>query len=1001
MGLSAAVEIEGSSPHKLQIKSLISTQLNSSLPAYAPFNSQNSEKLPAQFVLNLSQPFPMLNTSINQIVNEISTEPATIKEYLTNLTANTKESVISLIARQELDLNRGPFNRSVDIFKNSDGVGESCDLKRHVYSIRLQEQCHTYHILENYLERPEGVYVSKIPFTHPTSIPSILKILRQQALFNFVIGSCIRRSNKSSNTPSNNNNYHTNNNYNVSNDDNQAKAPQESNIFDVIPVNLNNICILFEHPSKESLATLEIDLKTVSEPNCQLHALDKECVCSNEFATKVLQKCWSIPITLRAVLKKCKERRLALMEDENVRRERELQELIANNSAQQVLSFKGQDEQQRPKVTIMQSKFNNNSDDKPKSRDLNLLPASTDSKLSSNSYNSSDASNQTNQLDSGLGTSDRSNLLKKFSCKPKAKNVTQGKSQAGSKMLSLMLKRQNPSTPSSDDATVRPIPVKKPRVKGDPSVGSKIPSLVASMPKVISLDASSATKLTSKPVTKQMGNNQNISVSLLRSPNKLNPMPNSMPPFVPISVNLPTASSSKQLDPHILLNPGVGNSNFRVSKTQSNGNSGNCAVANNGKPRKSSIVAVLDRLVGSVTPEQQSNALQSASPIALDSASETNPKSVDVSKGSPQNSTKSKQRPPGDQTFAIKQGSLGSLKLTVTKTKPALVISSSSTSTTSTPSTSTSSSMVNATPNSTGTCQTDNKPSKPNTNAILGLGSTLNIRYTIPKISKTQPTTGSNQNNAVDNSGQAPLEAAPKNQDNSSTPSSTGNNSSAASSSNLNKRTSSTPFQRANNPSRVNSVSSSTHHAVRTTSNPLANAVVNRPSSTSASDGIVTNRISSSTNPLQMRQQMSNRAMASLQHLQPSSSSPGVSSSSDTSIQESMKEQAQPTTISDPSSPTESGQVEATEPPPLIPIDSLDEAQQATSPDTDQPDDASDRLSIIDSHDNLLDSAATTPKPSSVYESPNAVQPDSVADVSQSNVNSATPPPTATTSDII
>lgn len=57
----------------------------------------------------------------------------------------------------------------------------------------------------------------------------------------------------------------------------------------MIPVNLNNICILFEHPSRESLATLEIDLKSVSEPYCQLHALDKESVCPNEFASKVLE----------------------------------------------------------------------------------------------------------------------------------------------------------------------------------------------------------------------------------------------------------------------------------------------------------------------------------------------------------------------------------------------------------------------------------------------------------------------------------------------------------------------------------------------------------------------------------------------------------------------------------------------------------------------------------------------------------------------------------------
>lgn len=41
------------------------------------------------------------------------------------------------------------------------------------------------------LEQP-AVMVSKIPFTHPTNVAQVLNCLRQQLIFNTVIGSSIR-----------------------------------------------------------------------------------------------------------------------------------------------------------------------------------------------------------------------------------------------------------------------------------------------------------------------------------------------------------------------------------------------------------------------------------------------------------------------------------------------------------------------------------------------------------------------------------------------------------------------------------------------------------------------------------------------------------------------------------------------------------------------------------------------------------------------------------------
>jgi len=38
-----------------------------------------------------------------------------------------------------------------------------------------------------------GALISEIPFMHPTMCPAVIVLLRQQALFNTILSSCIRR----------------------------------------------------------------------------------------------------------------------------------------------------------------------------------------------------------------------------------------------------------------------------------------------------------------------------------------------------------------------------------------------------------------------------------------------------------------------------------------------------------------------------------------------------------------------------------------------------------------------------------------------------------------------------------------------------------------------------------------------------------------------------------------------------------------------------------------
>lgn len=65
-----------------------------------------------------------------------------------------------------------------------------------IYNIlqNLPDQVHCYFMTE--CKGLDGVVVSSIPFTHPSHVPQILAILRQQAIFNSLVNSIIRPHSK-------------------------------------------------------------------------------------------------------------------------------------------------------------------------------------------------------------------------------------------------------------------------------------------------------------------------------------------------------------------------------------------------------------------------------------------------------------------------------------------------------------------------------------------------------------------------------------------------------------------------------------------------------------------------------------------------------------------------------------------------------------------------------------------------------------------------------------
>ncbi|XP_045477281.1 mediator of RNA polymerase II transcription subunit 1 isoform X2 [Harmonia axyridis] len=255
LGYSVSVCMEGSVAHKLQTTTLITvsrTMNGKSTPSFAPLSGQNSSVIPATFVLKLNKPLPMCVALARQL--QVVTE-------LEWLDFSNRRPLLDLIVCQ-----------------SSNGKMRS-ENNRGLF-VNLPDQNHCYFMTDN--KNVEGILVNSIPFTHPTKVAQILVLLRQQALFNTLISSCVR-----------------------------PKSHQTfENVFmlEITALSWTHISISLEHPTEESMATAEMDLSDISRLTCKIHtpgtpppptAPDT----ASELVSQVLNKSFSIPVMIRAIIK--------------------------------------------------------------------------------------------------------------------------------------------------------------------------------------------------------------------------------------------------------------------------------------------------------------------------------------------------------------------------------------------------------------------------------------------------------------------------------------------------------------------------------------------------------------------------------------------------------------------------------------------------------------------------------------------------------------------------
>ncbi|KAH8258796.1 hypothetical protein KR038_009826 [Drosophila bunnanda] len=251
-GLSATVNLEGSSANKLQTMPTVSfvrdAQTGLEVPTYGQLNQNNSLLMPATYVLRLNKSMPVCLESLKGLglpgLDAMTTPP----------TAPT--TVLNLIVQ----------TASKQAIRNT---------QRGLY-VNLPKETHCYFFTDN--RKLQGTLVSSLPFTEPAQVPRIVAFLKKQALFYTLLASCVREQQK------------------------QYNDMDSTVILEVTAVSFNQITVELQHPYEESLATVDFLLED-GQPTCSVYCLSNEYEQLSQKLTRTVRKVVSIPMVIYKLLK--------------------------------------------------------------------------------------------------------------------------------------------------------------------------------------------------------------------------------------------------------------------------------------------------------------------------------------------------------------------------------------------------------------------------------------------------------------------------------------------------------------------------------------------------------------------------------------------------------------------------------------------------------------------------------------------------------------------------
>ncbi|KAJ0060387.1 hypothetical protein NL108_010164, partial [Boleophthalmus pectinirostris] len=251
LGISVSVTIEGTSAiYKLPIAPLITGSHpvdNKGTPSFSNVSNSNSVDLPACFFLKMNRPMPFSLSFIQRLGNATSIPVFESPPSLSPL--------YQLIVQSQLQL-------------LEEGNASSVPHSMHFYSV-LPDQQHCYFLNGDAPVQDghclQGALVTKIPFRHPAQVPLLLDIIRHQAAYNTLIGSCVKQTSFKEDT---------------------AGLLQ----FEVCPLTDSSFSVSFQHPVNESLVCVVMEVIDSRQVSCKLYkGLSDALICTDEFITKVVQ----------------------------------------------------------------------------------------------------------------------------------------------------------------------------------------------------------------------------------------------------------------------------------------------------------------------------------------------------------------------------------------------------------------------------------------------------------------------------------------------------------------------------------------------------------------------------------------------------------------------------------------------------------------------------------------------------------------------------------------
>ncbi|NXJ11539.1 MED1 polymerase, partial [Odontophorus gujanensis] len=264
LGMNVSVTVEGTmAMYKLPIAPLImgSHPVDSKgTPSFSSITSANSVDLPACFFLKFPRPIPVSRAFIQKLqgctgIPLFDTAPTFVPLY-------------ELITQFELskEADPVPLNHNMRFYAALPG-------QQHCYFLNKDAPLPDGRSLQ-------GTLISKIAFQHPGRVPLILNLIRHQVAYNTLIGSCVKRT--------------------VLKEDSPGILQ-----FEVCPLSDSCFSVSFQHPVNDSLVCVVMDVQDSTHVNCKLYkGLSDALICTDDFIAKVVQRCMSIPVTMRAIRRK-------------------------------------------------------------------------------------------------------------------------------------------------------------------------------------------------------------------------------------------------------------------------------------------------------------------------------------------------------------------------------------------------------------------------------------------------------------------------------------------------------------------------------------------------------------------------------------------------------------------------------------------------------------------------------------------------------------------------